>query len=164
MIDLVVDTNILIHLLHPTSNAEAGLTRQLLDWDRAGYISIRVSVVSGYEQGRTLDMLTAEMDSLGLTSDRLIEWIEQPDTNEMLEAINRVLGHRKAGDRYDALIVYTALDWAQQGHNTWLVTGDRNILRHAENLQVLWPLPILGLRGAVNKLKVDFPLTITRHA
>lgn len=160
--DLLIDTNVLIHLLHPTSNAEAGLTRQLLDWDRAGYISIRVSVVSGYEQGRTLDMLTSEMDGLGLTSDRLIEWIERPDTNEMLAAINQVLGHRKAGDWYDALMVYTALDRIQQGHDTWLITGDRNILRHVEFLKVIMPLTILNLRGVVNRLKVDFPLTTTR--
>ncbi len=160
--DLLVDTNLLIHLQHPTGNAEAGLTRQLLDWDRAGHIHICVSSVSGYEQDRTLDMLLAEMDMLALASDRLIEWIERPDTGDLLAQINRVLGHRKQGDHYDALIVYAALDWARQGQETLLVTGDRNILRHADQLQALGVPPVLTLRSAVKSLKLHFPLTIVR--
>ncbi len=158
--DLLIDTNILIHLLHPTSNAEAGLTRQLLDWDRAGYVRMVVSTVSRNEQGRSPAQLASEVAALGLTQDRIVDIGERSDN--VLNQISEILGHRKAGDWYDALIVYTALDRIQQGHDTWLITGDRNILRHVEFLKVLMPLIILNLRGAVNRLKVDFPLTIIR--
>ena len=161
MIDLLVDTNVLIHILHPTSNAEAGLTRQLLDWDLAGYIRIRVPAVSGREQGRSTMQLESELESLELTPERIVDVAERSD--DLLNEISLTLGHRKAGDRYDALMVYTALDQIRQGHYTWLVTGDRNILRHAEILQELRPLLIMSLRGAVNQLKVDFLLTIVRH-
>lgn len=160
--DLLVDTNLLIHLQHPTGNAEAGLTRQLLDWDRAGHIYIYVSSVSGCEQNRTLNRLLAEMDALGLANDRLIEWFERPDTGGLIAQIDRVLGHRKQGDHYDALIVYAALDWARQGHDTLMVTGDHNILRHADPLQALGVPSIVTLRSAVNSLKAHFPLTHTR--
>ena len=156
--DLLIDTNVLIHLLHPTGNAEAGLTRQLLDWDRAGHIRICVPAISGHEQGRSPELLGAELDSLGLASDRIVDSGERSDS--YLNEISAILGHRKAGDWYDALIVYIALDRIRRGQDTWLVTGDRNILRHNEILQVLGDLPILTLRGAVNKLKEFFPLTI----
>ena len=159
--DLVIDTNVLIHLLHPTGNAEAGLTRQLLDWDRAGHIRICIPAVSGHEQGRSPDMLATELDSLGLASDRIVDIDECSEA--YLNEISAILGHRKAGDWYDALIVYTALDRIQQGHDTWLVTGDRNILRHNEILQILGTLPIVSLRGVVNRLKAHFPLTISRR-
>ena len=161
MIDLLIDTNVLIHLLHPTSGAEAGLTRQLLDWDRAGYIRIRVPAVSACEQGRSMDMLAAELDALGLATDRVLDVDNHAD--QAIVEINQVLGHRKPGDSYDALIVLTALTWAQQGQDTLFVTGDRNILRHAEQLQVLGVPSIVSLRGAVNRLKTNFPLTITRY-
>jgi predicted nucleic acid-binding protein len=158
VIDLLVDTNVLIHLLHPTSNAEAGLTRQLLDWDRAGYIRIRVPAVSGREQGRSTMQLESELESLELTPERIADVAERSD--DLLNEISLTLGHRKAGDWYDALMVYTALNQIQRGYDTWLVTGDRNILRHAEILQELRPLPIMSLRRAVNQLKENFPLTI----
>lgn len=157
--DLLIDTNVLIHLLHPTSNAEAGLTRQLLDWDRVGHVRILLSAASGDEQGRSPVQLASEVETLGLAPDRIVEIGERSEG--VLNQISEILGHRKAGDWYDALMVYTALDRIQQGHDTWLVTGDRNILRHVEFLKVIMPLTILNLRGVVNRLKVDFPLTIT---
>jgi predicted nucleic acid-binding protein len=159
--DLLIDTNVLIHLLHPTSSAEAGLTRQLLDWNRAGYIRIVVAAASGYEQGRSPAQLASEVETLGLAQDRIVGIGERSE--RVLNNISEILGHRKAGDWYDALIVYTALDRVQQGHETWLVTGDRNILRHVAFLKEMMPLTILNLRGAVNRLKLDFPLTITRQ-
>jgi hypothetical protein len=158
--DLLVDTNVLIHLLHPTGNAEAGLTRQLLDWDRAGHIRLCVPAVSGHEQGRSEAQLSAEVESLGLSQDRIVDIAERSDRT--LDEISAVLGHRKAGDWVDALMVYTVLDRMRQGHDTWLVTGDRNILRHAEILREFRVPPIFSLRGAVNQLKVDFPLTISQ--
>lgn len=160
MIDLLIDTNVLIHLLHPTSNAEAGLTRQLLDWDRTGYIRLLVPAVSSREQGRSIAQLESELESLGLSQDRIADVTEHSDN--LLNEINLTLGHRKAGDWIDAQVVYTALDHIQRGYDTFLVTGDRNILRHAESLQALGTLPIMSLRRAVNQLKVDFPLTIAR--
>ncbi|MBI1279062.1 MAG: hypothetical protein GC179_13120 [Anaerolineaceae bacterium] len=162
MVDLLIDTNVLIHLLHPTSNAEAGLTRQLLDWDRAGRVRIVVAAASGNEQDRSSAQLVSEIETLGLAQDRVVDIVEQ--SNDVLNEISAILGHGKAGDWYDALMVYTALDRIQQGHDTWLVTGDRNILRHVQILTVLMPLTILNLRGVVNRLKVDFPLTIERHS
>ena len=160
MIDLLVDTNVLIHLLHPTGKAEAGLTRQLLDWDRAGHIRIVAAAASGNEQGRSTQQLLSELESLGLSADRIVDITDRSE--RLLNEISAVLGHRKAGDWLDALMVYTALDRVQHGHETWLVTGDRNILRHAKFLEVLTPLPILSLRAVVNKLKESFPLTIMR--
>jgi predicted nucleic acid-binding protein len=156
--DLLIDTNVLIHLMHPTSSAEAGLTRQLLDWDRADYIRIVVAAASGNEQGRSSAQLASEVETLGLTPDRIVGIGERSE--RVLNNISEILGHRKAGDWYDALIVYTALDRIEQGHDTWLITGDRNILRHVEFSKELMPLTILNLRGVVNRLKVDFPLTI----
>jgi len=158
--DLLVDTNVLIHLLHPTGNAEAGLTRQLLDWDRAGHIHIYVPAISGHEQGRSPERLVSEVMSLGLSPDRIVDIAER--STRVLDDISAILGHRKAGDWVDALMVYTVLDQINQGHDTWLVTGDRNILRHANSLQTLGTLHIMSLRGTVNQLKVDFPLTISQ--
>lgn len=163
MIHLLLDTNVLIHLLNPTGNAEAGLTRQLLDWDRAGRIRLSVSEASGQEQGRTVEQLATEVETLGLDFERIISVYQPSDMNGSLQQISQVLNQRKQGDQYDALIVYTALAWAQQEHDTLLVTGDRNILRHAEPLQALGVPPIVTLRGVVNRLKVKFPLTILRH-
>jgi predicted nucleic acid-binding protein len=160
--DLLIDTNVLIHLLHPTSNAEAGLSRQLLDWDRAGYVRVVAAAASGYEQGRSLAQLVSELKTLGIAQDRIVDISER--SARILNQISEILGHRKAGDWYDALMVYTALDHIEQGHETWLVTGDRNILRHVKFLKIIMPLTILSLRSVVNRLKVDFPLTITRHA
>lgn len=128
MIHLLLDTNVLIHLLHPTGNAEAGLTRQLLDWDRAGRIRLCVPDASGHEQGRTVEQLAVEVETLGLDFDRIISVHQPTDMNEPLQQISHVLNQRKQGDHYDALIVDTVLAWAQQGHDTLLVTGDRNIL------------------------------------
>jgi predicted nucleic acid-binding protein len=156
--DLLIDTNVLIHLLHPTGNAEAGLTRQLLDWDRARHIRICVPAISAHEQGRSEAQLVAELEALGLSPDRIVDMGKRSDN--LLNEISAILGHRKAGDWVDALIVYTALHRVQQGYDTWLVTGDRSILRHAKFLEVLTPLPILSLRSAVHKLKESFPLTI----
>jgi len=161
VVDLLIDTNVLIHLLHPTSNAEAGLTRQLLDWDRAGHVRIVVAAASGDEQGRSPALLADEVETLGLAPDRIVAINER--STPLLNQISEILGHRKTGDWYDALMVYKALDRILQGHDTWLITGDRNILRHVEILQELRPLTILNLRGVVNRLKVEFPLTITRH-
>ncbi len=158
MIELLVDTNVLIHLLHPTGNAEAGLTRQLLDWDRAGYIRIVAASASGQEQSRSPQQLVSELESFGLSANRIVDIAERSD--RLLNEISAVLGHRKAGDWLDALMVYTALDRVQHGYETWLVTGDRNILRHAEILQEFRVPPIFSLRAAVNRLRVDFPLTI----
>ena len=160
--DLLIDTNVLIHLLHSTNNAEAGLTRQLLDWDRAGYIRIVVAAASGGEEGRSPARLASEVETLGLARDRIVDIGERSDA--VLNQIGEILGHRKSGDWYDALMVYTALDCIEQGHDTWLITGDRNILRHVKFLKVIMPLTVLNLRGVVNRLKVNFPLTITRHA
>jgi hypothetical protein len=160
VIDLLIDTNVLIHLLHPTSNAEAGLSRQLLDWDRAGYIRLLVPAASGSEQGRSIAQLEFELEALGLPQDRIVDVTEHSDN--LLNEISLTLGHRKAGDWIDAQVVYTALDHIQRGYDTWLVTGDRNILRHAEELQVLDALPIMSLRAAVNQQKADLPLTKIR--
>jgi predicted nucleic acid-binding protein len=160
MIELLVDTNVLIHLLHSTGNAEAGLTRQLLDWDRAGHIRIVVAAASGDEQGRSPQQLESELETLGLSPDRIVDIAERSEA--IVNEISAILGHRKAGDWLDALMVYTALDRLQQGHETWLVTGDRNILRHAEILQEFRVPPVVSLRGTVSKLKVDFPLTRLR--
>ncbi len=157
MIDLLIDTNVLIHLLRPTGSAEAGLTRQLLDWDRAGYICIRVPAVSGHEQGRSPDVLTEEMDTLGLSPDRLVDIVDLSD--DLFNQMSLILGYHKAADAFDTLMVYTAFDHIHQGYDTSLITGDRNILRHAETLQSFGVPPIVSLRGAVNLHKAHFPLT-----
>ena len=161
MIELLLDTNVLIHLLHPTSSAEAGLTRQLLDWDRAGAVCLRVAAISGHEEARSPAQLVAELEVLGLAQDRIVGTAQYSDTH--LDEISAILGHRKAGDWYDAHMVYTALNFVQRGFDMWLVTGDRNILRHIERLQTLGTLPIYSLRGVINQLRTDFPLTINRH-
>lgn len=160
MINLLIDTNVLIHLLHPTGNAEAGLTRQLLDWDHARYIRLCVSSVSGHEQGRTLEGLVTELAALGLPPERVVS--NEVVAESLLLQINGVLGHRKQGDSLDAQIVDTAWKLAQYGRDVLLVTGDRNILRHAEQLHALGVPPIVALRGAVKRLKVQFPLTLVR--
>ncbi len=162
MINLLIDTNVLIHLLHPTGNAEAGLTRQLLDWDHAGYVQLCVSAVSGQEQGRTLEGLVAELAVLGLPPERVVS--NEVAADSLLSQITSVLGHRKNGDSLDAQIVDTAWVIARQGHEMLLVTGDRNILRHADQLQALGVPPIVSLRVAVKRLNVQFPLTLMRSA
>lgn len=162
MIHLLVDTNVLIHLLHPTGNAEAGLTRQLLDWDRAEHVRIVVPAASGHEQGRSWAQLAAELGALGLPLERVVS--AEDVSGSLLAQINAVLGHRKRGDGLDAQIVCTAWSLAEQGQDTLLVTGDRNILRHADSLYTLGVPPIVSLRGAVNQLKQNFPLTISRHS
>lgn len=162
MIELLLDTNILIHVLHPTSSAEAGLTRQLLDWDRAGNICLRVAAISGHEEARSPAQLMAELEVLGLAQDRIVDTAQHSDTH--LDEISAILGHRKAGDWYDALMVYTVFDFVQREFDMWLVTGDRNILRHVERLQTLGTLPIYSLRGVVNQIKTYFPLTKARSS
>ena len=162
MIELLLDTNLLIHLLHPTSNAEAGLTRQLLDWDGEGNICLRVAAISGHEEARSPAQLITELEVLGLAKDRIVDTAQHSDTH--LDEIRAILGHRKAGDWYDALMVYTAFDYVQRGFDMWLVTGDRNILRHVERLQTLGMLPIYSLRGVINQLKTHFPLTKARSS
>ena len=157
----MLDTNVLIHLLHPASRAEAGLTRQLLDWDRAGLIGLRIPAASAHEQGRSEQILKAELDALSLPHDRVIDGGEP--SAAVFTRISAVLGKHKAGDRYDALVVCTALAWARQGYVTWLVTGDGNLLRHAVALQGLGVPPVITLRGAINRLKAEFPLTVARR-
>ncbi|MCA0456564.1 MAG: type II toxin-antitoxin system VapC family toxin [Chloroflexi bacterium] len=160
MINLLLDTNVLIHLLHPTGNTEVGLTRQLLDWDRAGHVRIVLPAASAHEQGRSWEQLAAELGTLGLPLERVLSGVVTSDS--LLSQINGVLGHRKRGDNLDAQIVAAAWAFAEQGNDTRLITGDRNILRHAYALHALGVPPVVTLRGAVNRLKAHFPLTISR--